>query len=269
MIDLSDIGIIIHFRKDIEDRLRNLKCVLSYYKKHSKNLEVVIVNDDKEPDPCLKELHTDYGCKILFMKNEGLYHRTLAFNKGMRALKANYLIAGDTDVFIEPQYLVKGKEMFEQNDKLGILHPYNGMFVHLKQQLMDKFTTEYEINLLTGKIGELKPVPYHETVNFLVAHPGSKGGMVMYNKEKFIKCNGYNPNFVAWGFEDDEIINRVKRLGYEWDRVKDVEAIAWHFPHENTVREKHSMYQNNYNHSEFVGHCSDAELQEYLKKWKV
>ena len=41
MIDLSDIGIIIHFRKDIEDRLRNLKCVLSYYKKHSKNLEVV------------------------------------------------------------------------------------------------------------------------------------------------------------------------------------------------------------------------------------
>jgi predicted glycosyltransferase involved in capsule biosynthesis len=143
------------------------------------------------------------------------------------------------------------------------------MFVHLKQQLMDKFTVDYEMNLLNDKIGELEPKPYHETVNFLVAHPGSKGGMVMYNKDKFIKCKGYNPNFVAWGFEDDEIINRVKRLGYEWDRVKDTEAIAWHFPHENTVREKHSMYQNNYNHSEFVGHCSDTELQEYIKKWKV
>jgi hypothetical protein len=99
------------------------------------------------------------------MDNEGLYHRTLAFNKGMRALKANYLIAGDTDVFISPEYLVKGKEMFEKNDKLGILHPYNGMFVHLKQQLMDKFTVDYEMNLLNDKIGELEPKPYHETVD--------------------------------------------------------------------------------------------------------
>lgn len=269
MTDLKDIGLIIHFRKDVEDRLRNLKCVLSFYRSCSKNLEIVIVNDDKEPDSSLKELHEKYGCKILFMKNNGLYHRTLAFNKGMRNLKSNYLIAGDTDVFINPLYLVKGKEMFEKDSKLGILHPYNGMFVHLKQHLMDKFTTNYEMNLLDDKIGELKPVPYHETDNFLVAHPGSKGGMVMYNKQRFIKFNGYNQNFVAWGFEDDEIINRVKRLGYTWDRVKDHNAIAWHFPHENTIREKHSMYQNNYNHSEFVGNCSDNELKEYMKTWKA
>ena len=148
------------------------------------------------------------------MENYGLFHRTLAFNKGMRNLESNYLIAGDTDVFIDPLYLLKGKKMFEKDDKLGILHPYNGMFVHLKQHLMDKFTSKYEMNLLNDKIGELKPVPYHETDNFLVAHPGSKGGMVMYNKERFIKFNGYNQNFVAWGFEDDEIIIHLD--GDDW-----------------------------------------------------
>jgi hypothetical protein len=91
----------------------------------------------------------------------------------------------------------------------------------------------------------------------------------MFTKDAYNFCGGYNTNFIGWGFEDDEISNRYTKLGFELERVKDTSAIAWHLPHDNTIREKHPFYQQNYQHSEFVGHCTKQELENYIKTWTI
>jgi predicted glycosyltransferase involved in capsule biosynthesis len=267
-IDLSDVALMIHFRRDVEQRLTNLETVMKFYRKYAPNLSIIIVNDDKDIDPDLDRLHRTYNCWVLFQQNSGTYWRTKAFNEAAKFSKRKYLIAGDTDVFINPKYILDAIKIFEQNPKVGVVYPYSGMFVHLKKHNSEEFDKTLDITPLEDLIHTLKPVPYFETENFLVAHPMSKGGSVMFSREAFEYCGGYNTNFIGWGFEDDEISNRYTKLGFELERVKDPKAIAWHLPHDNTVREKHPFYQQNYQHSEFVGHCTKEELENYIKTWK-
>lgn len=268
MEPLNDIGMVIHFRKDVPDRLRNLETVLKFYK--NTGLEIVIVNDDSEPDSCLKELHDIYGCKILFLENTDIYHRTLCFNKGAKEIKSSILIAGDTDVIVSIKYLQQAADIIKNDKNIGIVYPYNGMFVHIVNDMAKAFIESLNIGLMESKIDTIKPETYFTTKDFLVAHPHSKGGMIMFDKDIFIKCNGYNPNFRGWGYEDDEIANRFQKLGYTISRVLDIQAIAWHLPHENTVREKHPYYYENLKHAEFVGHCVDVDaLKQYINSWTI
>ena len=187
-----------------------------------------------------------------------------------KILDVEYLIAGDTDVIVDPRFISKAKSQFLENGRIGIIYPYNGMFIHLKQPMFEKFTVDQSLLNLVEKSQKLKPVPYDQDENFLVAHPHSKGGMVMFSKKSFLNCNGYNPNFKGWGYEDDEILARFQKSGWSISRVEDKEAIAWHLPHENTVREKHPYYDNNRKHSDFV--CGDTkreELEQYIQSWVI
>jgi hypothetical protein len=53
-------------------------------------------------------------------------------------------------------------------------------------------------------------------------------------------------------------------------RVDNKEAIAWHLPHENTVREKHQYYDNNRKHSDFVcGNTKWEDLEKYIRSWTL
>lgn len=270
MVDLEDIALIIHFRRDVDDRFRNLKTVVEFYQQHSKNLEIILINDDKVVDNEFKELCKEYKCKGFFLENDEIYWRTKAFNHGVNNSKSKYIIAGDTDVIIDPKYLLKAKNILRKNPKIGILYPYNGMFVHVRGDLANNFFKTKSLDKIELIIPELKPIPYHQSEDFLVAHPQSKGGMVMFSKDNYYKCGGYNTNFRGWGYEDDEILARFTLFGYSVERVTDERSIAWHLPHDNTVREQHPYYENNRKHSDFVCNCkSIKQLQEYVSTWEI
>jgi predicted glycosyltransferase involved in capsule biosynthesis len=266
--DLSNIGLMIHFRRDVDDRFRNLEMVVKFYRENSDNLQIAILNDDKELDKDFKRLCKQYDCKGLFMENSDVYWRTKAFNEMSKILDVDYLIAGDTDVIVDPKFILESKQLFDSN--VGIVYPYNGMFIHLKQPMFEMFAVDQSLVDLLDKSQTLKPIPYDQDENFLVAHPQSKGGMVMFKKDVFVECNGYNPNFKGWGYEDDEILARFQKMGWGILRVNNAEAIAWHLPHENTVREKHPYYDNNRRHSDFV--CGDTkweDLERYIWSWTI
>ena len=269
-INLSNIGLMIHFRRDVDDRFRNLEMVVKFYRENSENLQIAILNDDKELDEDFKRLCKQYDCKGLFMENHDVYWRTKAFNEMSKILDVDYLIAGDTDVIVDPKYLLQAKNQFQENERIGVIYPYNGMFIHLKQPMFEIFREGQTLLDLLSKSQTLKPIPYDQDENFLVAHPHSKGGMVMFRKSAFIECNGYNPNFKGWGYEDDEVSTRFIKMNWIIGRVHDKEAIAWHLPHENTVREKHPYYHENHKHAEFVGHCMDDNLlKQYINSWTI
>jgi len=267
-IDLSDVTLMIHFRKDIEQRLTNLETVMKFYRKYTDNLQIVIINDDHVQDPVLDRLHRTYNCWVLFQQNSGTYWRTRAFNEASKVSKRKYLIAGDTDVFINPKYILDAIVIFKQNPNVGVVYPYNGMFVLLKDDISKEFIKTVDIKPIEKLIGTLSYELYSETENFYVANNKSKGGTVMFSREAYIACNGYNTNFIGWGFEDDEISMRYTKMGFDIERINDNSAIAWHLPHDNTVREKHPFYNQNYQHYQFVGNCTKQELENYIKTWK-
>ena len=270
--DFKDISFLIHVRIDVDDRLENLSTVLEYYHHNCNNIEFIIVNDDIHPDNKLKPLHEQYpNSKFLFQQNDGVYHRTRAFNEASKHTDRPVVVAGDTDVIVHPEYLLRASNQLIQDETIGSIYPYNGLFIHVSKDLKKKIQQTNCIEFLPEHIPDpSNRVPYYQTEHILVAHPHSLGGCIMYNHNNWKKFKGYNPGFVGWGREDDEIWHRVKTLGYKIERIMDDRAVAWHLPHDNTVREKHPYYERNGEIVQYVLSLTDKQsLENYIKNWNL
>jgi len=78
------------------------------------------------------------------------------------------------------------------------------------------------------------------------------GGVNMFNKESFIKINGYSNEFWGWGGEDDDLLKRVLTRGYRIiRRGGEYKSLAHKYngpQHENydkNVNKLHSNYDYN------------------------
>jgi len=269
--DFKNISFVIHIRIDIPERLLNLETVIDTYNHYCDNVEFIIINDDTVPDKKLKPLCNKYKdtAKFLFLENDGTYMRPLSFNRGFCNTDRPLMIAGDTDVLVHPKYIIAAADLITK-DGYHHAYPYNGMFIQINEHIRDSFKSSYDFDsLLPLKPSQHNRYPYYKTDDILVAHCASHGGCIMYESKMYRDMKGYNPAFKGWGYEDDEINCRVSRLGYKTARVYDDDAIAWHLPHRNTVRDQHPFYENNKLLFEQTRSFTEEQLREYIKTWEL
>ena len=57
--------------------------------------------------------------------------------------------------------------------------------------------------------------------NFYQNVEDHSGGVFVLHKELFYKMNGLNPYYIGWGKEDDDTRDRLRLLGYNWERNKE------------------------------------------------
>lgn len=241
--NLKDTSFIIHFRRDSDDRLFNLRCILNYFHTFIDYGELFVINDDSEQDPEIDKISEEYpNVKLAFYRNDGVYKRTLCFNKIAKITSNKILCFYDTDTLIKPLYLSRSQDGI-LSGLIDHVYPYNGVFVDVKKKSRDilaNFEFEKLENLLVSRY-----LGYdNEYLN--VIHDSSVGGIVMISKEAFLKIGGYNSDFIGWGCEDVEIERRSKSYN-RIARVENDDAICWHLQHDNTIRTEHKHYQNNVN----------------------
>jgi hypothetical protein len=273
MHDLHNLSILVHIRIDVQDRVDNLEIVMDYFHKNCTNVQFVIINDDKSPDNRLKKLHSKYGntSKFLFQENSGEYHRTRALNEASKHTDREYLIAGDTDVIVHPDYIASSIQYCNENKNTGGIYPYNGLFIHVSEDHKKTIKKSKSIDFLNKCIpSKENQYPHYKNNDIYVAHTRSVGGCVMYKHDVWNKINGYNPNFVGWGAEDDEINYRMKMLGYDFPKLTDDKAIVWHLPHRSAVRESQPYYEHNLQLRQYVWSLkTKSQMEEYIKTWKL
>lgn len=92
--------------------------------------------------------------------------------------------------------------------------------------------------------------PYHlftRAINqFEKVYPGYYGGVNIFNKEDFIKINGYSNEFWGWGGEDDDLLHRVRKCGWDLFRKNGV-VDCLNDKNHTTTYQHHDNYQNNVN----------------------
>lgn len=273
MYDFRDISILIHIRIDVDDRLDNLDIVMGYYHANCDNVEFIVVNDDDKPDKRLKSLHKKYGktSKFLFQDNYGEYHRTRAFNQASKNTDRPFLIAGDTDVIVHPIHILECINVMKGNDKVGGLYPYNGLFLHVKDKHKQTIRETNDIEFLPALVPSKENlVPNYENDDILVAHTESRGGCNLFSHKIWNTIKGYNPNFIGWGAEDDEINHRMHVMGYMFERFNVDGAIAWHLPHHNTVRDNEPFYSRNVKLRDYVSTIKTKQkMKEYITSWSL
>lgn len=180
---LSELDIIIPYRKDSEERKLNLLKVIDYYKKHFKDTNFIISEQGTE-----STIEID-GFDYTFRKKDLPHNQSQCINDGVKLSKKKYVCVIDCDI---------------------ILLDYYNIYTSLKQMFMD------EIDYC------LPYTECFDLPDFKIREPWGKkcvGGIFIINREKFIGAGMNDEGFVGWGREDDERHHRLINKGFRFKRM--------------------------------------------------
>lgn len=282
--DFSDITFLTFVRLDNQERVDNLRAMMAYYRQNCDNYTHIIIEDDSEPRA---------GNKIILTKDDVLvytfsdteWNKSEGFNKGIKLAKTNILNLIDTDIIIHPKHLLETANILKSDSSAALIYPYNGLFLCAEKELKDVFCNSLNYDDLIDRVPseftdyagskdrDMSTLTHLLNVDrdgVTVGHYASKGGCVMARRDNLIRCNGYNPNFIGWGYEDDEMPTRANKLGFGVGRIEGVGKTAWHLHHfdgTGSAKEKQPFYTHNHQVNQFVESSNKEQLQEYIKTW--
>jgi hypothetical protein len=253
--DLSDLSVVIPIKIDHQDRLDNLKCVVTFFNKYFINYELIIIEQSTEQRCNFLENQSNINYE--FRQKEGLIHRTVMLNDGFKKSNRKFISSYDTDVIFNPSAIGVTMDFLRKGEVF--VFPYNGIFVNVSGHWKQHYINHTDCDAYPKYThGNIPPVD-----GFSILHPSSVGGAVFFNKEVFMKHGGYNKKFIAWGFEDNELVTRYSKLGYNIKRVD--EYCLYHLNHFRGADSTASTHYGN-NQKEFnrVTSMTLEYLQNYI-----
>lgn len=268
----DNITFVTHLRYDHEDRIKNLQTIINYYSSNFPRSKFIFIEDDKEHNKNFDNIvWPKKRSTFFFIKNNSYYYRTRALNYGIKKANTPIVVSLDTDCIVPVNSI--NKCVHDLLNESTIAWPYNGYFIDTSARLHDAFKDSnynYEElfnqlpdinNLNLGQVGQDFSVRCTNTV-----YKGL-GGIVMFNRERFLEIGGYNEKFICWGAEDDELFCRCKILEHKLFRDEDINSICFHLAHRNATRHHHPHYESNFAEVKLVEGMGKDELQKYIKTW--
>lgn len=275
---MDDLTIIIHLRKDTDEREKNVKFAIDYYTEILPGVKFIIIEDDGVQH--LNYLANYQNVKYYHFNNDSIYNKCKSYNLGLKHSDTDIVCFLDVDCIISEQNIQKAV-LLSRKEKDTIYIGYNGVAVYLtykakqliysdvnKKQLYDVFNSYVDNhNIFNG----------YETDMYKIGNVKAVGGCLFGNRNVFEEINGFNPFFKGWGFEDNEIIKRSLKMGIPIKYINTKKPFFFHLPHENAHESEskidtkgHDMQQSyieNYKEYTKVVSMTKEELYKYITKW--
>tara|TARA_R110002167_G_scaffold55962_3_gene158957 strand:- start:20820 stop:21623 length:804 start_codon:yes stop_codon:yes gene_type:complete len=266
------ITFVIHYRHDSAARVENLSVVTSHFRAIAPDCKfLIVIDDDKFEVP---EFISGYDDIVaVFMENDGDYNKCRGYNVGLSCVDTELVCFLDADCIIS-------KENLDQTIKTSldtnmICIGYNGTCIYLTESVKSGIAS-------MSKPGDtlycnMDSLVSHDNIqtdytnkHYTVGNTKAVGGCLMGKTNLFRAINGFNPNFIGWGYEDNEIISRCGKLGQQVCYINSVKPLLFHFPHEedpNRDKGAHAYYNSNLEEVTKVEAMNKEELQQYIKTW--
>jgi len=265
--DFKDISIIVPIRIDTKERGENLNIIWNFYKENCENVDFIFVENDCK---IKSNLYIPINNIHYFIENTNVFNKCKTFNTGGKLSKRKYVCFLDVDIIINPQQIINAKNKIIEN-KMDLMIPYNGIAFYLTKESKDKFMIYKNYDYLVSIFPEKFHTNY-QNKNLLIANNQSVGGCIIMSNDFFYKINGFNPNILIWGYDDNEIISRSQKLDYKVGRINGRHDVLWHLPHEDKnskPKEQHPFYEQNHQIVSMVESSTKEQLQEYIKTWEI
>jgi glycosyltransferase involved in cell wall biosynthesis len=188
-------------------------------------------------------------------------------NDGFRASTAQHVLFLDGDCLVPPDHI-------EQH--LAVLRPgiaTNSYCVRLDQPTSERITVETversEFTKLrpAGELRKLKVMHLKASLYNLLRHPKKpnlRGGNVGICRADFLRVNGLDENFRAWGGEDDDLGWRLRTAGLRIESVlhRTRTYHLWHPPSPTKVDKHHEQHHFSYLYRPFrLTRCLDGVVK--------
>lgn len=272
MINLNS-SIIVFYRRDTDDRERNLKTLINWYEKHFNNYQFIIIEQETESDNSFIYQYDNIYHEYSNYKgsNKSEWNKMAAYNQGVKCSHYENLIFNDIDVIFNPQCIQEALDIISKENKRIIL-PNDGHYICIKEKLRDKFNKDENFNyqfLLDYVDKEHYNTLNYENENILVGALTTPGGGFITKKRNIFNCNGFNINFIGWGYEDNETLLRFNKMGYPVGRLSKSLKPLFHINHAFIEREHNPYYKTNENIFKLVNKIDSKLLYLYSNTWKM
>ena len=220
------------------DRFTNLRKVLKWVNGFT-GVDVIIVEQDSHS----KIDHINLDARHIFVKNDGHYNRSWAFNIGVKLSKANIIVFSDSDLIMDPENFINSLKEIENYDMVS---PYKSVLDLLPN----------EVNKSIDDLNKINRAGRGETDNQQI---NICGGMSIFRKDAIQRIGGWCEDFWSWGGEDDYLAMVVKKyLTY-----KEMDFRCYHLYH-NRDAPDNTQYQKTLSLLNRLVQLSEQELNRYI-----
>jgi predicted glycosyltransferase involved in capsule biosynthesis len=267
---MNDITFIIHLRKDTVERSKNVDIVLSYYKSIIPTAKFIVVEDDRVSN--FRFLESDKAIKYIHFYNIGQHNKCKGYNIGLDNCDTEIICFLDIDCIVSKQNIEKSIETLKQTESICI--GYNGVAIYFNYDVKNSITNQSDLlyDFLETFVDKSNLYNNYTNEFYHVANIKAVGGVLLGYKSTFKKIGGFNPNFKGWGYEDNEIIIRSKKLNVPIFAINTFKPYLFHLPHisnaDKNTESNHISY--NLNREEFIriSNYTQTELIEYIESWR-
>jgi predicted glycosyltransferase involved in capsule biosynthesis len=266
MLD-KDITFIITYQQDTPERLANLKIVLPYYQSIFPDATFTIIESGE--NTLEGNLKDDIAYN--FIESQNGFNKSKLYNIGLKCCETQFVCFLDIDCVVSRENLIKAFNLSSKHTK-NIFIGYNGTSIYFKYNVKNKITECLNLySFLDTFIDKDKLFLNFSNDNYLVGNTRAVGGCLCGKTEAFLNINGFNPNIIGWGFEDNEIVTRSHILGYSPLFVNTEKPLLFHLPHYNEETDKslHPFYLSNQAIFNKVKGSKKEDLLKYSSSWKL
>lgn len=262
--ELANLSVVIPVRIDSPDRTRNVMLVLDYFKRYFSNLEVLLIEQDKQ-SRLSRRLKQRPEVDHVFRNTRGCFHKTRVLNLGIALSSRRYILAYDTDVLFRPEAIQMAYEQLV-NDMADAVYPYNGVMLQIKHSAIRQSKSldrAFFRSLPFRELGkDMNCGGFCELLYGGMSWP-CVGGALMFNKRLLLECGGYNENIVSYGAEDGELDIRLRRLGRRIRRLSSFNC--YHLEHHRGADSRYNNFKDsNIAEREKVRSMDAGALRRYV-----
>jgi glycosyltransferase involved in cell wall biosynthesis len=234
--------------------------------------EIILVNFSGSIDLLRDQLEGyEQFVRVINVERQPIFNKCAALNVGAAASKRQMFFFCDCDVILDPMQ-IKGLVSRVAADGNSFATLENVRESEAAEKAPGNIILSgYSLSLRVRSGRKLKIT--HEGLNY---ETGSRmaPGLLIVKRADFLKIDGYNSEFIGWGWESQDIIGRLI-LGGGLERI--TEGTALHLSHSDHSRVHHCMAKDrwenrdrifrqaiqNYNEGNFSGTYT-ADIRKYL-----
>jgi glycosyltransferase involved in cell wall biosynthesis len=215
-----------------------MQCINSVKNQKYTNIEIILVNDGSTDTLTTKIISEilDPQIKILNKENGGL---AAARNSGIRIASGEIILPLDADDFISPDYIIKGVELFIDDNSLGIV-TCKGKYFGSSNEIMDNSYSNYK--------------------NYLQYN--SLFCSSMFRKSDFLAIGMYNKNMTK-GLEDWDMFIRL--INYKKKVIQIPEVFFYYRQSQDSMLT--TLNKQNHNLIEMENILFKNNVDFYIKEW--
>jgi GT2 family glycosyltransferase len=221
-----------------DERLNNLRRSIDWVSGFG-GVDLIIVEQDKHS----KISHLNLKGRHIFVKSDGPYNRSWAFNVAISYAKSDLIVFSDSDLIMEPNDFIESLRKLKYYD---MVNPYKSVLDLKPDETKLAISDMFKIERAGRGENDHQKVPLC-------------GGISIFRMDAIKRIGGWDEGFVGWGGEDNFQTLKVENFL----NFTQMDHKCYHLYHERTSPDM-KLYEKTLNRLNKLNNLSKNELSKFI-----